>query len=300
MKENQIKKIPLFTFFIEYVSHRFLKFLAVRNKKKGYAQLLCLPYDYVSQRIITNGLYEDHLLESLFFTFLKDRKNDFSEHTALDVGANIGNHSCFFSKIFKEVISFEPNDTTLCILKANVFINHIDNVFVQSFGLGEKEEELPFVEDKNGNLGGSHFCKDGEESTTESELKTLPIKKGDDVIKSNFSNSTIDLIKLDVEEFEFSVLKGLKGTIQKFHPVILFESNTSEGAEGGKEIFNFLKENGYEYFYIIEAKGPKSKNKLMRVFERLTGCSDLYVSRLDDPEDRAYDLIIATATEVST
>jgi hypothetical protein len=61
-----------------------------------------MPYDSIGQAIILNGFYERELLQGMCSLVLD--KNSI----ALDVGANIGNHSLFFSNNFDSVISFEP------------------------------------------------------------------------------------------------------------------------------------------------------------------------------------------------
>ena len=47
---------------------------------------------------------------------------------AIDVGANIGNHSIFFSKFFKKVYSFEPQESVFKLLENNVNMNNLENI----------------------------------------------------------------------------------------------------------------------------------------------------------------------------
>jgi len=60
------------------------------------------------------------------------------------------------------------------------------------------------------------------------------------------------LIKIDVEGNELNVLKGMKGTIQKSSPIILFETQKKEIFNGTSAVINYLKSIEYNKFYSIE------------------------------------------------
>ena len=60
--------------------------------------------DYVSNKVLSHGIYERPQLE-LILEWLKTKNNIFNK-TIIDIGANIGNHSLFFSNYFSKCISF--------------------------------------------------------------------------------------------------------------------------------------------------------------------------------------------------
>ena len=68
--------------------------------------------DKLSREISIKGIFEK---EQLFATLSVLKK----KRTLIDVGANIGNHSIFFSKYFKKILSFEPFPLTFSVLKLN-------------------------------------------------------------------------------------------------------------------------------------------------------------------------------------
>ena len=72
--------------------------------------------DFVSGQVIRHGYYERRELETLARSVFA---NSASKSTALDIGANIGNHAAFLSNHFGRVIAFEPNPMVACLLKAN-------------------------------------------------------------------------------------------------------------------------------------------------------------------------------------
>ncbi|PCI48051.1 MAG: hypothetical protein COB49_06420 [Alphaproteobacteria bacterium] len=295
-RSKLVRKVSFYKFLINYITHTLLRSLAKRNSLKGYPKLLSLPSDYIGQHIISNGLYEEHLLKGLFDKFFTKYLIEFSENTVLDIGANIGNHSCFFSNYFNSVLAFEPNDTVFAILKANIVINNIKNITAKNFGLSDKDAELTFIENTDGNLGGSGFCKKSHEMR--GIRKLLPVRKGDTIIEGEFGNNQIKLIKIDVEGHELAVLQGLKNTIHKFHPIILFETNTSEGEHGGQVIFDFLKDSGYKYFYSVETMKSTLRFRFLRILERVFKGYNIYAKEIYAPENRPYSLIVATHSEM--
>ena len=67
----------------------------------------------------------------------------------------------------------------------------------------------------------------------------------------------IDLIKIDTNGFELSIIKGLIQTIKKDKPALLVEMNKDE-----KNISNILKKLNYQgYFYSISQKKFTKKKK---------------------------------------
>ena len=75
--------------------------------------------DFVSSHIIRHGYYERRELEALARSVFTGPGGAGSGSTALDIGANIGNHAAFLSNHFSRVIAFEPNPMVACLLKAN-------------------------------------------------------------------------------------------------------------------------------------------------------------------------------------
>src|SRR3989338_8106599 len=72
------------------------------KNRRGYPAFWTMPYDPICREILFNGYYEKELLMGM--CKLVENKSG----TVLDIGANIGNHTVFFSREFENVISFEP------------------------------------------------------------------------------------------------------------------------------------------------------------------------------------------------
>lgn len=241
-----------------------------------------------------HGLYEEKLLLSLFNIVFHNLLPQFKEKAVIDGGANIGNHALFFSRYFKQVIAFEPNPSALKLLDANIFFNNTKNIQVIPTGLSNKSAILPFFEDPK-NLGGSGF--NFKSLSPDIPTLKLSVEKGDRLLEKHVKNVPIALIKLDIEGDELNALEGLEETITNYQPIILFETHTSKGKKGSKAIFSYLNKHTYTYFYTAERKKPHTFF-LVKFFENVKGYPIL-LSRISEPEDRYYSLIIATTNPLN-
>lgn len=295
MQTKTIKTIIHYpSFYTQRAERALFRRLLKLNKKirlKNYPLLACIPSDIVGQWITLHGLYEEELLLGLFNIVFRDLLPQFKKQTAIDGGANIGNHTLFFSRYFKQIIAFEPNPTALKLLDTNIFLNKTKNIQVIPVGLSNQANILPFFENPE-NLGGSGFNFDPS-FATDTQLR---VEKGDSLLQ-NIQTTPIGLIKLDIEGHELNALQGLEETIKTHQPIILFETHTSEGKQGSKAIFNYLSQHKYNYFYTIEQKDPHPFF-LVRFFEKLKGY-EIVLKQMSEPEDRFYSLIIATSNPLA-
>lgn len=139
----------------------------------------------------------------------------FKEGIFLDVGANLGNHTLFFSKIMgKKCYSFEPNDQVYSALVQNIKLNALEEkVKCFNTALGRQSGKASIRSVLENNLGSTTLEVQKEDG--EIDVKTL-----DSMI---VKNESIALIKIDVEGFEFEVLEGAKETIKTHKPILLIE-----------------------------------------------------------------------------
>ena len=182
--------------------------------------------DYIIQSIEKqNDFYEHELLDWLATISLEDG-------VIIDAGANIGNHSIYFSKILnKQVYSFEPNPKTFKLLTTNYKLNNlsIDKLFNKA--LGEFKGHCNIDEVDSGNLGATqvHLSNKGQ----------IEVVSLDEFISQE---KKIALIKIDVEGFELNVLRGAIQILKLHTPLLLVECIT-DGLIYETQIF--LKQFGY-------------------------------------------------------
>lgn len=174
--------------------------------------------------------------ELLLIRSLIDAARDFrvGEFTAADIGANVGNHSLFFSAVCDRVFAFEPYEPVRSELDEKIAYNRCENVTVFPVGLGEADEELEYSIEPGANAGEGSFV------LKHSVRLKLPVRNGDAFFRQN-ALPKIDLMKIDVEGYEGSVFRGLRESIRRDRPIILSElSRTARSGIGSEEDFREL------------------------------------------------------------
>lgn len=129
---------------------------------------------------------------------------------AVDVGAHVGFWTRSMGRKFDSVYAFEANPDTFECLARNC---QTDNVATHHYALGDTNGVYTPATDatRRGN-SGSNFIRPGKGSLEMITLDSYPL-------------AACDLLKIDVEGFEFQVLMGAAHTIQKFWPVISMETD---------------------------------------------------------------------------
>jgi FkbM family methyltransferase len=135
----------------------------------------------------------------------------------IDVGANIGNHSVFFSAILNApVYAFEPFPPNYALLELNIAANGLDDQIVAScLAVGEAVGMATLQPGPPANFGTTRVVA-GTGETPIRSLDSLAIP------------GPISLIKVDVEGEELPVLLGAEGLIQAWLPDIAIEAGTPE------------------------------------------------------------------------
>lgn len=139
------------------------------------------------------------------------------KRTMLDVGSNIGTWSRCMCNHFDEVIAFEPSLLNIKAFKKN--LSKYKNVKLIEKGLSDsvKSKVKFYLNPHNcGHIGIKKYKVDTQHKDDfYADITTID--------KCNFKN--VDLIKVDVEGEEFSVLKGAIKTIKRDKPFIIIERN---------------------------------------------------------------------------
>ena len=182
--------------------------------------------------------------EGDFLQFLKQIQDG---TTILDVGANIGIMTVWLAKKKPNstIIAFEPMPQNIKALKRVLKFYKITNVKIIEKALGNQtghvEMVMPILEDVK-MQGLSHVVHESITVFNEGNAVNVPILKLDDCPELNGSISKLSAIKLDVENFEYFVLKGGENLIQRFKPLIYTELWENENRSN---CFNLMRNLGY-------------------------------------------------------
>lgn len=174
-----------------------------------------------------------------------------SDMVFLDIGANLGEYTLFVAKRLSEgrVFAFEPLPAMGELLARNVAHNNFKNVTLMRYGLSDLEGTLPIYEvrDKHEGLATLYAGNREINATYSVELKVL------DNEMEKIRLQRLDFIKIDIEGGELFALKGGRGIIQKFKPVVMVEVNEiTYGAAGYTtgDIFELFKGLHYKPFVL--------------------------------------------------
>lgn len=126
---------------------------------------------------------------------------------AMDIGANTGNHTVFFSRFcnFDEVWAYEPNKATFELLKQNVNKHCKRTVRLFNCAVGDKKGKVNFTDHENPAI---NKVTRGKGSTPILPITTIV---------------TVRLMKIDVEGYEPKVLKGASAVIERDKPELFVE-----------------------------------------------------------------------------
>ena len=104
----------------------------------GHFRYLAMPGQHIDRQILFCGDYE-YQTKQLFAKYIKPGD------VVMDVGANTGFHTLFFSELAGpkgSVLAFEPMENNRKRLEDNLLLNGIQNVKVLPYALGEKDAEI--------------------------------------------------------------------------------------------------------------------------------------------------------------
>jgi FkbM family methyltransferase len=242
--KNTICSIAVKTNFRTLIAKRLDKYIIRRLERKSLklnrerrTRIAIFANEHIGFHINQYGYYDRFNLE-LLFAFLKPLEENFKGSLALDIGANIGNHSILFSNYFDAVYAFEPNQRTFDLLQLNS--KTFDNVFPFNFGFGD--EVGCFTLNENPNNMGASSIKYSDFS--DAQQVEIALKKLDDI---DLSSANISFVKIDVEGFESNVIRGGLNVLEASQPLVVFEQHESEFKNGSTDAIELLKSIGYRF-----------------------------------------------------
>lgn len=173
-----------------------------------------------------------------------------------DVGANIG----YFSFLVKQmspqakVYSFEPLPKNIEAYKKNRELNNFASMELQEVCVADKAGDTEFLIPPSEESGWGRMAHRDLFSGEKIQRSVVTL----DQFCENHDITGVDLMKIDVEGYEFKVLQGAQKLIETQRPRICIELNEPcllDTGTSGEEIFQFFKERNYEMFALDTKKG---------------------------------------------
>ncbi|MFE3164434.1 FkbM family methyltransferase [Streptomyces sp. NPDC059224] len=168
--------------------------------------------------------------------------------TIADVGAHVG----YFSMIAAhaspkaKVHSFEPVDQIHSRLSVNVRSNGVPNVKLYQAGVSSEPGWADISVRFSGNLLSTGSTLEG--AAPDAQLKRIRLVTLDEV----FADTKLDLVKIDVEGHEMSVLHGARQVLKRDRPTLVLEALVDASLD---ELFAEFAPLGYDAHWITEADG---------------------------------------------
>jgi FkbM family methyltransferase len=223
--------------FLTYFSPKLRNYFYHKN---GYKYDICLNLsDNASIYIQSNeGTLPHELgLLKIFKLFSSSQK------IFWDIGTNYGYYPWVFvnENLFKKVICFEPNVDVFSRLKKSFDLN--EQVILNNVGLGEFNESRTLKFNKsNSHLGSFNNLKSFNQNYKTYIIPVYSI----DYFRSIYGKP--DILKIDVEGFEYDVLKGYK-YLNSDYPILTLEWISNFQTIDFDELLS-LFDKSWLYFYI--------------------------------------------------
>lgn len=179
------------------------------------------PEDHIGRVISKSGrFYERDLLEDAYTRLLVGNPG-----VVVDVGAHIGNHTLWFTRVCgREVVAIEPNPTSVATLNSHLRLNRAwDQTEVYQVALG--------AEDGNGNYVPGPAGNSGMGRVEVAEEGSIAVVTLDSVLEVGLLADParrVALIKIDVEGSAIDVLRGATRTLELDRPLLYIEGELDE------------------------------------------------------------------------
>lgn len=179
----------------------------------------------------------------------------------IDVGANIGVFSInvMLCSENTSALAIEPVGTTHSCLRANITRNGLSSrVRAVRAAVGEGEGQAVVT---SGLHAANHIVPGHRPKASAAEERVRQTSL--DMLVSEHCLKRVDLVKIDVEGFELSVLNGAKKTLHQLRPTVLMEIEarwTRRYGYAPQAIIDLMCSFGYTRYVFADCLRPSSGN----------------------------------------
>jgi FkbM family methyltransferase len=181
----------------------------------------------------------------------------------IDVGAHTGDVLCEIVRIAPRGrhIAFEPLPLLAAALR-----KRLPGVDVRDVALGDAAGSVPFVHvlDRPG-WSGLNARPTPVDDAPATETIEVTVERLDDTLPDGYAPA---LIKIDVEGAELQVLEGATTTLERHHPVLVFEHGLGSADHYGtrpEDVHDLLTHAGYRVFD-LQGHGPYDRAAFAHAF----------------------------------
>lgn len=255
--------------FLADVSHQILT-----GTNFGF-NIFCDRRDIIGQTIIETGQWEG-LMSRTIQAILSPGD------CAMDIGANMGYDSLLMSQIVGatgSVIAFEPDHNNLRRLLENTKNLQFQNIAIASLALADIESLVRMEIANIENTGMSNLRHAESNSLSQPVLVSRLANLMEFVTPINIS-----LVKIDVEGFEFKVIKGMGDYLNNIQ-ALTCEINhefLEQCGSSAKELFGYMNEHGFVSYCAEGNSNDKWEKSGFNFKSRLNHFDVLFSRKIDD------------------
>jgi len=207
----------------------FLYFLGVKRIRSPVGQLDV--NDKETLRSFAYGFFKTHFFYKNSLRTLSGKSRFL---VVVDVGANIGDFTLGMANVAEKIVAVEPGKENFRALEANLEINNVCNVVPVNAAANEKEEDL-FLQGNASDM----FVADEKRGQP---VKGMPL----DQILQTYGIGTVDVLKVDVQGHEMSVLLGMHQLLlKKAVKLLIIEAHLKRGVRI-EDVVQFMDGYGYQ------------------------------------------------------
>jgi FkbM family methyltransferase len=184
------------------------------------------------------GIYEPRVITAL------------QEHlrvgdTCFDVGGHVGYLTILMALLVGprgRVVTFEPVPETFEALRENIRLNDLENVTLECTAVGEQEGAISLYCDADQELSWTPSVSAYGVPGNHQKKICVPVLSLDGYLENTALRPNV--VKIDVEGEELSVLRGARRMLFEARPMVLVEIH-DRGAGHRTEVMQFLDSCGY-------------------------------------------------------
>jgi FkbM family methyltransferase len=175
-----------------------------------------------------------------------------------DIGANCGHYTVALAPAVRAVFAFEPIQATYAVLARNIARNRLTNVTPLRIALGDSNGETTFFVYSSSGRSSAIPEASAPERRERVQVATL------DRLLEQGKLEPPDLIKIDTEGSELSVLRGAAGILSAFSPILMLEFHPEKAREAGygfEDLGHELERYSYSVFTLSDLSGGRSPSR---------------------------------------
>ena len=257
---NIFRKIPKFkgkAYLYNYLDKVLRKYSSETVVQVGRIKYKLNTNDIIQRQIMYEGKYEKNIVHII--KALSRQKDD---GVIWDVGANIGAIALPTAEALADwsIYCFEPSPHLTYRLHTNVTINDSlsDRIFVVQSALGDETKVSNFfISDEDCNTGVGSL---GRYHNTKKKGIGVFQTTGDRIIDDGIAEIP-DIIKIDVEGFEYEVIKGMSNITKRKNIALIFEVSKYRIKERNisvKKLISHIENRGFNVYQKNGRRIPKS------------------------------------------